>query len=61
MFLDKTAQNRPKWDKGGHNRKKQEKRVNDAPLWTAPLEKTKSTPVSLGHCLTLLFFYLGQN
>ncbi len=54
--MDKTAQNIPKWDKSGHNRKKQEKRVNYIPLWTGPLEKSKSTPVSLVYCLTFNLF-----
>jgi hypothetical protein len=50
--MDKTAQNIPKRDKSGLNRKKEEKRGNYIPLWTGPLEKSKSNPVSLGHCLT---------
>jgi hypothetical protein len=58
--MDKTTQNIPKWDRSGHNRKKQEKRVNYVPLWTGPLEKSKSTPVSLGHYLTFKFFIYGK-
>ena len=49
--MDKNAQNIPKKDKSGHNRKKQEKRGNNVPLWTGPLEKSKSIPVSLGYYL----------
>jgi hypothetical protein len=50
--MPKTYPKGTKPEKTGKNRKKQEKRGNNVPLRTGPLEKSKSTPVSLGHCLT---------
>ena len=50
--MDKNGQKCPKHTQIGQKWKKPEKTGKNVPFWTGPLEKSKSIPVSLGHCLT---------